>query len=659
MPRTAILLLLVAACAAAEDPIDDAADDDGKADGITGTAGGSYIRYEKFNGLTTGSTPSGRWSTEQTGGATVLVREVPFAADKSIELVKPAVKGTASLATTFRSQTGRVAFEAKVMTRETAGFKAIPYVYGSGESAVASIAFREGNIEVHVGGTRTVMQPFVANVWYRVRVVVDTDRDVFDLFVDGVRKGHDLALRAPASGLQKVRYYMDGTAAGTLLVDNVRVYNEAAYIGEPPGPVFDPRDYGAMGDGAANDHDALQAAIDDAAGSGGSVVLEDGTFKTGTLRLGSDLTLFVAPSAVLLGSPNQADYPVLAPATGNTQLHNTLRALLYAEQATNLRIDGGGTIDGSGDAFKDFKAEADRPVLVWSVLSDIVSVQNLYLKKGAVWSLVMMETDDVLINNVNVQSDGITHDGIDIVDGANIWIQNAAVHSGDDAMCLKSGVRRGIDTLTVRDSTFSGSGSYGGSNGIKFGTATYGAFTNVRIEDNYVKDVQYAAMAVESRQGSDISNITFRRIGFDHAGSAFFVYLAQQDRTHPIGDTPKLGSIDGVSFSDIAGTTAAWPRSLHLGSLITGHIFNGVTYPIRNLEFTNVAITFTGGSPTVPASPREANPDEYPEANMFGDLPAWGYYLRHVAGVSFTNCTSAVANPDPRQAIVSEDVTGL
>ena len=658
MLRPSILLALLAACAAAEDPIDDAAGDDGKADGI-GTAGGSYIRYDKFNGLTTGSTPSGRWTSEATGGATVAVREVPFHADKSIELVKPAVKGTASLATTFRGQTGRVAFEAKVMTRETAGFKAIPYVYGSGDSAVASIAFREGNIEAHVGATRTVMQPFVANVWYRVRVVVDTDRDVFDLFIDGVRKGHDLALRAPASGLQKVRYYMDGSAAGTLLVDNVRVYNEAAYIGEPPEPVFDPRTFGAIGDGAANDHDALQAAIDAATGSGGSVVLADGTFLTSSLTLKSDMTLFVASSAVLLGSPNPADYPTLAPATGNTQLHNTQRALLYAEHATNVRIDGGGTIDGSGDAFKDLKAEADRPVLVWAVLSDVVSVQNVFLKKGAVWSLVMMETDDVLINNVNVQSDGITHDGIDIVDGSNIWIQNVAVHSGDDAMCLKSGVRRGIDTLTVRDSTFSGSGSYGGSNGIKFGTATYGAFTNVHIEDNYVKDVQYAAMAVESRQGSEISNITFRRIGFDHVGSAFFVYLAQQDRTHPLGDTPKLGSIDGVSFIDIAGTTASWPNAKHLGSLITGHIFNGVTYPIRNLAFTNVAVTFVGGSTTVPTSPREATPDEYPEASMFGDLPAWGYYLRHVAGVTFTSCTSTLANPDVRSPIVSEDATGL
>src|SRR5262249_49139878 len=94
------------------------------------------------------------------------------------------------------------------------------------------------------------------------------------------------------------------------------------------------------------------------------------------------------------------------------------------------------------------------------------------------------------------------------------------------------------------------------------------------------------------------------------------------------------------------------------GSLITGHIFNGVTYPITNLAFTNVAVRFVGGSPTVPDNPPEAIPDQYPESRMFGDLPAWGYFLRHVDGVRFANCTSSVANTDPRPLLVTIDVAG-
>jgi hypothetical protein len=210
--------------------------------------------------------------------------------------------------------------------------------------------------------------------------------------------------------------------------------------------------------------------------------------------------------------------------------------------------------------------------------------------------------------------------------------------------------------VTVRDSMFSGSGPNGGSNGIKFGTATYGAFQHITVEDSYVKDVQYAAMAVESRQGSDVHGVEFQRIELSHTGAAFFVYLAQQGTTHPIGDVPKLGSITDVSFSDIAGSTSSWGASPHQGSLITGQIYNNVTYPITNLAFTNVHLAFAGGLATVPAAPPEATPNQYPESNMFGDLPAWGYYLRHVTGVTFTNCTATTVATDARQQRVDSDV---
>jgi hypothetical protein len=618
---------------------------------------GTYVLYETFDALPTGSSPGAPWAVDANGGGTVVVREVPFAADKSAAIGKPSTTGVARLATTFSAQSGRVVFEAKVKALETAGFKAIPYVYDASGNVVASVAFHDGNIETRIGSAAVTVQSFTANVWYRVRLVIDTKKGLFDLYIDGVRKEKAQALRSSATAVTKVGYFIDGTNVGTLYVDHVRVYNEADYIGTPPSPLFNPRDYGAVGNGATNDTAAIQKAIDAAGGTGGSVLLTGGTYLSGTLTLHSNMTFFIDPSAVLLGSTAVSDYPQLTPNTGNTQLHNCRRALLYAPETTQLTIDGGGTIDGQGDAFSD--VEAMRPMLIWAVLSNHVTVQNLYLRKGAVWSLVSMESDHVLINNMNVQSDRTTHDGIDIVDGQDVTVQESAVRSGDDAMCLKSGVRRGIDTMIVRHSLFGGSGTGGGANGIKFGTATYGAFKNIAIEDSYVKDVQYAAMAVESREGADINSVAFNRIEFANAGAAFFVYLAQQSTTHPIGDVPKLGTINNVSFRNISGSTASWPHSPHQGSLITGHIFNGTTYPITNLSFTNVAITFDGGQTTIPASPPEATPNQYPESNMFGDLPAWGYYARHVNGLTFSSCRSTLASADARQKLVTNDVSQL
>src|SRR5262249_4216371 len=639
------------------DQIDGQAGDgtDGAPD--SGTHFGTYVFYEMFNMMPTGGLPSGLWTVQATDGGSVSVREVPFAADKSAQIAKPGPTGVARLTAAFSAQSGRVVFEAKVKAQETAGFKAIPYIYDQSGNAVASIAFQDGNIRVHIGNTISTVQPFAANVWYRVRGVVDTNKNLFDVFIDGVRKEIGEAVRSPATSVSSVSYFIDGTSVGTLYVDNVKVYNEADYIGTPPPPVFNPHDYGAVGDGTRADTVAIQKAIDAAAGSGGSVLLANGKVLSGTLTLRSHMTFFIDSSAVLLGSTAVSDYPRLIPNTGNTQLSNCQRALLYAPETTQLSIDGGGVIDGQGDGFSG--VEAMRPILIWAVLSNHMTVQNLYLKKGAVWSLVSMESDHVLLSNLNIQSDNITHDGIDVVDGQDITVEESAVRSGDDAMCLKSGVRRGIDTMVVRRSIFGGSGTSGGSNGIKFGTATYGAFKNVTIEDSYVKDVQYAAMAVESRRGADVDSVAFDRIEFANGGAAFFVSLAQQSTTHPAGDVPKLGSMSHVSFTDIRGSTGSWANSPHQGSLITGHVFNGTRYPITNLSFSNVAVTFDGGLNRVPTSPPEAMPNQYPESNMFGDLPAWGYYLRHVDDVTFTSSTSSVARADARQTLVADDVTGI
>ena len=234
-----LLLALVIGAAACGDPTAaPPADATGVTDGAVDAAidaaptTGAYFLYERFDAMATGAPPNGDWTAAATNGA-VVVREVPFAADKSVAIDKAAGAGTSTLARTFPAQSGRVVFEAKVRAAQTAGFKAIPYIYDAAGNAVASVSFQDGSIETHGGATRTVLAPFVANVWYRVRVVVDTDRGTFDVYLDGVRKVHDLALRTPSATVDELRYYVDGDGEGALAVDNIKIYREADFIGAP------------------------------------------------------------------------------------------------------------------------------------------------------------------------------------------------------------------------------------------------------------------------------------------------------------------------------------------------------------------------------------------------------------------------------------------
>jgi polygalacturonase len=626
---------------------------------------GSYLLNENFNAMVSETAPTG-WTSVATSGS-VMVRELPFTADKSVRIQKLATSGESSLSRTFSDQTGKVVFEAKVLMRETAGFRAAPYIYNSAGLAVVSVGFSNGNIVTYDVPTNQFQpvpnqNPVVISDWYMIRVVINTATNTYDLFIDGVRKLNNAAVRNSATVLGKLSFYMDGTNTGTMYVDNVKMWELGSFIGAAPTPIFDVHDYGAVGNGTTNDTAAVQNAINACTGTGGSVYLGNGTFLTGTLYLQSNMTFFIDTSANLKSSLNGADLPKQNPPTTNNQLLNCRRALLYAVGVTNLKIDGGGTIDGSGttgftnDGTNNVSwtnpgiKEAERPITIWTVVSDHVTIQNIYIRLSAMWTVVPMETDYLLIKNVllNVDIDP-NRDGIDLVDCHHAVVQDCTVYTDDDSFCPKTGIRRGVDDVVIKD-CFS---AHTGANSYKFGTATYGGFSNVLIQDCYAKNATYAAMVVMSRNGAEVNNINFSRVEFSNCGEAFFIFLGQQPG-HPDGDVDKLGSLNNIHFNDIRGTT-----SQIVGSLITGQIYNGTTYPITNLFFTDCNITFKGGRNSVPGNPPEWNSSQYPEANMFGDLPAWGYYFRHVNGITFTRRTSMVSPGDARPEIATNDVTNL
>ena len=114
---------------------------------------------------------------------------------------------------------------------------------------------------------------------------------------------------------------------------------------------FNVRDFGAKGNGTANDTAAIQSAIDTAtAKGGGRVVFVDGTFLSGALRLKSGVELHIDRTATLLASPDIADFPDWP--DGHTARENLPRcrsaAFIFADEAERIAIAGGGTIDCNG-----------------------------------------------------------------------------------------------------------------------------------------------------------------------------------------------------------------------------------------------------------------------------------------------------------------------
>src|SRR5690348_4342189 len=108
---------------------------------------GTYLLNERFNDMTTNAAPTGGWTSFATNGGSVQVRELPFAADKSVRIEKTNQTTNASgISRTLPNYSGKVAFEAKVMMRESTPFHVCPYIYDGNNNPVVSIGFSNGNI---------------------------------------------------------------------------------------------------------------------------------------------------------------------------------------------------------------------------------------------------------------------------------------------------------------------------------------------------------------------------------------------------------------------------------------------------------------------------------------------------------------------------------
>jgi polygalacturonase len=386
------------------------------------------------------------------------------------------------------------------------------------------------------------------------------------------------------------------------------------------------------------------------------VFLKGGTFLSGSIQLKSNVTLRIDKTATLRGTQNDADYPTHVPPTSNNQLSNCKRALIYAEGATNVRIDGGGTIDGNGTAPQWMTAtvpEAQRPMVIWTAQCKGVTLSGVNVKNSAMWSVVSMEDDNVSMDKLTVHStQGRTRDGIDIVDSHNVSLTNSTVASEDDSICLKSGSPRGVANVTVKNCTIQQSGV---ANGLKFGTASYGSLSNVVFDGIKINNVPQAAMALEAVDGAQISNVTFRNIQLNKVGMPFFLLIGNRGDT-PTGSPKRVGSINGVNFTNITGSASQNWGSLISGARIPDQI-TGVSalYPVQNVQFNHLRLTVPGGISTPPAPPPEYD-NKYPDAKNFGVLSAYGVQVRHAQNVTFNDVQITAAKKDVRPEIVQQDI---
>lgn len=443
---------------------------------------------------------------------------------------------------------------------------------------------------------------------------------------------------------------------------------------------LDVRAFGAAGDGTALDSPAIDKAIAAAAaGGGGTVRFPAGTYLSYTIHLKSKITLFLDQGAVIVaadfdGSNNAGGYDLAEPNQwdqyqdfGHSHWRNSL---IYGEGLENIAILGPGMIWGKGLS-KGYgpgpKAETqgvgNKSISLKNCRN--VTLRDFSILHGGHFGILATGVDNFTLDNLIIDTN---RDGMDIDCCRNVRLSNCSVNSPwDDAIVLKSsfglGYARSTEVVTITncfvtggyeegtllDATMKRLPSDGRANRtgrIKLGTESNGGFKNITISNCVFDSCQ--GLALETVDGGllediAITNITMR----DVVSAPIFLRLGRRMRG-PAG--VPIGKLRRVIISNVVSSNSA----SRLACIISG--IPG--YEIEDIKLSDIYLQPQGGGTANDAAiePLEKE-NAYPEPEMFGPMPAHGFFIRHVKGIEMTNIEINCSKEDARPAFVFEDVS--
>ena len=454
-------------------------------------------------------------------------------------------------------------------------------------------------------------------------------------------------------------------------------------------------DYGARADTTVLSTKALQQAIDDCSQAGGGrVVVPTGQYKIGSIVLRSDVHLYLERGATLYGStdlkdyvPQKSDYVSL-----RTQTHTI--QLIYADRVKNVVIDGYGTIDGRGRAFKKLSWNDEgitRPHLLRFIQSEDIAVKDVTLKNSGCWMQHYLACDRVRIEDIRVfNRNNYNNDALDIDGCHEVVVRGVIADSDDDGITLKSTSPRLCENIRIADCVVSSH-----CNAVKLGTETNGGFRNINISGVVVKpssDQQElffgrpngtSALSLEIVDGGVMENVSASDFTVEGTESPIFIRLGNRGRGYKLktsslspNPSPKgEGEAGGLSGQGNDDTIAELIPIDHVGTIDgisiahfqirnagpTGCSISGLPdHPVQNVRLSQISILQQGGVTqnnlkAIDDAVADERSKAYPEATMWGLLPAKGFFLRHTRNVHFSDVEVQTVEPDVRPSFVRVD----
>jgi len=286
-----------------------------------------------------------------------------------------------------------------------------------------------------------------------------------------------------------------------------------------------------------------------------------------------------------------------------------------------------------------------RPYIIRFIQCRNVTVKDVTIRNSPMWVQHYLACDDVHISGITVRSVvNANNDGINIDSCHRVIISDCNIRSGDDAIVLKSTSARPCRNVAVSNCVLSSR-----CNALKMGTESNGGFENIVITGCSIYDTRLAGVALEIVDGGVMDRVVVSNITMNKIGAPIFLRLGNRARPFKKDMTkPGIGIMRNIMISNIEAT----------GANATGCAISGLPEAkIENVTLSNLRLSFAGGGTKEDAGRAvPEKPEAYPEYSMFGRLPAYGLYFRHVKGLKLLNVQLQLAKSDQRHGLILKDV---
>lgn len=421
---------------------------------------------------------------------------------------------------------------------------------------------------------------------------------------------------------------------------------------------FNVREHGALGDGQTLDSPAIQAAIDSCASSGGGTVhLPSGQYVSGSLSLRDNISLHLDPGAVLLGSEDPSDFPVVH-SRWEGKHQDTYAPLITGQNLSNISITGRGVIDGRGaiwwQAKKDGTLLHPRPRLISFSDCTNVLIEGISAINSPSWTINPVHCQNVNIRGVTIinPADSPNTDGINPDSCRLVRISDCYVSVGDDCITIKSGTEheRPDRYAPCRDITITNCTLERGHGGVVIGSEMSGGVKNVVIS-NCVFIGTDRGIRIKSRRGRGgvIEDVRIANLIMDGVLCPFtmnlYYHIGVRGNTEISDKNPRLVDdstprLRHIHFSHITARDVKHAA---------GFLYGLAEMPLEDISFSDISISIS----------KEAD-SGYPE--MADDIPSMsqaGFFIRNVRHLRLENVEVTGQVGEAFDIAESEDVTIL